>query len=132
MVISSHRTGAGNSAGILTFIGRGYSEEFIEHMTLVKKQLTTNPRTPIKLVSGADDLCAHCPNCVEGQCTSEKPALFDRLARDKLGRNTPSTLIGIPESLHITEDLIASCCPGCEWRGLCKIVYGSRSSSKAF
>ena len=36
-----------------TFIGRGYSEEFIEHMTLVKKQLTTNPRTPITLVSGA-------------------------------------------------------------------------------
>ena len=102
-----------------TFIGRGYSEEFIEHMTLVKRQLTTNPRTPIMLVSGADDLCAYCPNCVEGQCTSEKPALYDRLVRDKLGQNTPSFLIGIPIDLRITEDLIAACCPECEWKDLC-------------
>ena len=28
-----------------TFVGRGYSEEFVEHMTLVKKQLATDPRT---------------------------------------------------------------------------------------
>ena len=102
-----------------TFVGRGYSEEFVEHMTLVKRQLTANPLTPITLVSGADDLCAHCPNCVGGQCTSEKPALFDRLVRDELGQNTPSTLIGIPENRRITEDLLAACCPGCEWRGLC-------------
>ena len=102
-----------------TFVGRGYSEEFVEHMTLVKRQLTANPLTPITLVSGADDLCAHCPNCVDGQCTFEKPALFDRLVEEKLWRNTLSKLIGIPESLCITEDLIASCCPGCEWRELC-------------
>ena len=92
-----------------TFVGRGYSEEFVKNMTLVKRQLTTNTRTPITLLSGADDLCAHCPSCVDGQCTSEKPALFDKLVRDKLGQNSSSTLIGIPESLRITEDLIASC-----------------------
>ena len=111
-----------------TFVGRGYSEEFVEHMTLVKRQLTANPLTLITLVSGTDDLCSHCPNCVDGQCTSEKPALFDRLVRDKLGQNTPSTLIGIPENLRITEDLITACCPGCEWRGLCSSTLAHKAS----
>ena len=39
-----------------TFTGRGYSEEFVRHMTLVKRQLTRDPRTLIELVSGVDDL----------------------------------------------------------------------------
>ena len=43
-----------------------------------------DPHTPIMLVNGADDLCAHCPNCVDGRCTSENPALFDRLVKEKL------------------------------------------------
>ena len=110
-----------------TSVGRGYSEEFVEHMTLVKRQLTANPLTLITLVSGTDDLCSR-PNCVDGQCTSEKPALFDRLVRDKLGQNTPSTLIGIPENLRITEDLITACCPGCEWRGLCSSTLAHKAS----
>ena len=67
-----------------TFIGRGYSKEFVEHMTLVKKQLTDEPHTPITLVHGADDLCTHCLNCVEGRCISEKPVIFDRLVEEKL------------------------------------------------
>ena len=106
------------------FFGRGYSEEFVEHMTLVKRQLAADPLTPITLVNGADDLCAHCPNCVGGQCTSEKPALFDRLVEKKLAvlsrcRETVPVLEGIPNELRITENLLAACCPECEWKDLC-------------
>ena len=99
-----------------TFVGRGYSEEFVEHMTLVKRQLTANPLTPITLVSGADDhLCAHCPNCVDGQCTSEKPALFDKLVEEKLAvllrcQELVTVLEGIMDELLITEDIIPTCC----------------------
>ena len=107
-----------------TFVGCGYSEEFVEHMAVVKRQLTEIPNTLITLVRGADDLCAHCPNCVEGQCTSENPALFDRLVEEKLAllqlRQEPVTVLeGIPNALHITDNLLADCCPGCEWKGLC-------------
>jgi hypothetical protein len=116
-----------------TFVGRGYSEEFVEHMTLVKRQLTANPRTPITLVSGADELCAHCPNCVDGQCSSEKPALFDRLVEEKLAvlslcQEPFPVLEGIPNGLRITEDLIAACCPGCEWRELCSSTPAHKAS----
>ena len=111
-----------------TFVGRGYSEEFVEHMTLVKKQLTTNPRTPITLVCGADDLCAHCPNCVEGQCTSEKPRTFDRLVNEKLNsvydtkRQVKFESFGNYSSQQcfpINEKTLIECCPECEWLELC-------------
>ena len=120
-----------------TFVGHGYSKEFVRHMTLVKRQLTADPLTPITLVSGADDLCAHCPNCVGGQCTSEKPALFDRLVEEKLAvlsrcQEPVPVLDGIPNDLRITEDLLDACCPGCEWRGLCKIVYCSQTTFNSF
>ena len=117
-----------------TFIGRGYSKEFVEHMTLVKKQLTDEPHTPITLVHGADDLCTHCPNCVEGRCISEKPAIFDRLVKEKLmackqysGFSSSSDsgslrLHGIPKELQISDDILVMCCPGCEWKELCKRV----------
>ena len=109
-----------------TFVGRGYSEEFVEHMTLVKRQLAADPHTPIMLVNGADDLCAHCSNCVDGRCTSENPALFDQLVKEKLRacNQYPDTgsLRGIPDELHITENLLAACCPECEWLELCYTV----------
>ena len=94
-----------------TFVGRGYSEEFVEHMALVKRQLTADP---------------HTSNCVDGRCTSENPALFDQLVKEKLRacNQYPDTgsLRGIPDELHITENLLAACCPGCEWLELCYTV----------
>lgn len=116
-----------------TFVGHGYSEEFVVRMTYVKNQLAGDPATPIMLVTGADDLCAHCPNCVEGKCTSEKPALFDRLVAEKLiqmqdagnlDHTAQMQLAGIPEGLHISPDLIEQCCPDCQWKELCIRVCG--------
>ncbi len=117
-----------------TFVGHGYSPEFTAHMTIVQKQLTTDPLTPITLVNGPDDLCGHCPNCVDGSCTSPKPALFDHLVGQKLNTtedtenaapkhtdasDSPLTLHGIPSILHMSEQLLAECCPNCEWKELC-------------
>lgn len=125
-----------------TFVGHGYSEEFVRHMTLVKNRLTADPHTPIVLVKGADELCAHCPNCVDGQCTSENPALFDRLVSERLtggpqtdeqqtgerltAQAAPAPLSGIPDSLQINEALLDACCPGCEWKELCIKVCRQR------
>lgn len=106
-----------------TFVGRGYSEEFVSQMTSVKKQLTADPSTPIRLVTGADDLCAHCPNCADGHCTSDKPEQFDRNVLQKLGTDT-TPVHGIPASLTLTGALLEECCPGCEWMSLCREVLG--------
>ena len=117
-----------------TFVGHGYSPEFTAHMTIVQKQLPPDPLTPITLVNGPDDLCGHCPNCVDGSCTSPKPAVFDHLVGQKLNTtedtenaapkhtdasDSPLTLHGIPSILHMSEQLLAECCPDCEWKELC-------------
>lgn len=126
-----------------TFIGHGYSEEFVQEMTSVKRQLALDPVTPIQLVDGADMLCRHCPNCADGHCTSDKPALFDRLVAGKIEKAekiSPSrtcesnqdgifadsfVLHGIPEYLTLTHALLEECCPGCEWRDLCvRVIDG--------
>ena len=125
-----------------TFVGHGYSPEFTEHMTYVKSLLDTDPYAPITLVNGPDDLCGHCPNCVDSACTSPKPALFDHLVAQKLNLHnvqysankkadaliasagllestTPMTIHGIPSTLRMTSQLLDECCPGCEWKELC-------------
>lgn len=135
-----------------TFVGHGYSPEFTAHMTRVKNQLTADPHTPITLVTGPDDLCGHCPNCVDGSCTSPKPALFDQLVAQKLhlkeehltenstlghsftaidsptntaAIDSPIIINGIPRSLRMTKKLLATCCPDCEWKELCIEVCGT-------
>ena len=121
-----------------TFTGRGYSEEFVRHMTLVKRQLTRDPRTAIELVSGVDDLCAHCPNNADGQCTSDNPALFDSkvsrklyssgiISPDAASKDHPGkrpVLPGIPDALEISSSVLEECCPGCEWKELCLSIAG--------
>lgn len=117
-----------------TFVGHGYSPDFTKHMTYVKSLLTADPNTAITLVAGPDDLCGHCPNCVDGSCTSPKPALFDHLVAQKLNTtedadhavqkhtdasDSPLTLHGIPSILRMSEQLLAECCPDCEWKKLC-------------
>ena len=67
-----------------SFVGHGYSEEFVQQMSVVKQQLTDSPDTPVKIVRGADMLCRHCPNCKMGTCTSDKPAIFDQLVLNRL------------------------------------------------
>ena len=101
-----------------TFIGHGYSEEFVRRMTIVKNQLEQDPLTFIEVVEGADDLCAACPNNTDGQCTSDKPAVFDLLVRNKLQLSS-NNIKGIPTDLKISVPLIEECCPDCEWKELC-------------
>lgn len=107
-----------------TFIGHGYSKEFVSQMALVKKSLMRNPSLTIELTTGADDLCRHCPNCKDGVCTSNKPVLFDRLTIEKLSMMMgPQTqLRGIPQILQVSETILEECCPGCEWKELCRTV----------
>ena len=124
-----------------TFTGHGYSEEFVRHMTLVRDQLIREPLTPVELVSGVDDLCAHCPNNVDGQCTSDNPALFDSkvsrklyssglISPDAVSKDPPGkqpVLTGIPDALEISSSVLEECCPGCEWKELCLSIAGKSS-----
>ena len=76
----------------------------------------------ILLTEGSDDLCECCPNCTEGQCCSEKPALFDRLVLQASGYKYGQLLTGGLETAGfplMSPELLETCCPGCQWFSLC-------------
>ena len=128
-----------------TFIGYGYSEEFVRQMTAVKHQLADFPDAPVRIVRGTDMLCSHCPNCRKGHCKSDKPGQFDQLVMAKIEKSVnllsssgPSAncsaasadsflLHGIPKYLILTNALLEECCPGCEWKDLCCKVINEKS-----
>lgn len=53
---------------IMNFKGRGYSEEFIENMSLIKRKLEEGEK--FLLVIGGDDICSKCPYYKE-ECQRE-------------------------------------------------------------
>ena len=50
------------------FRNHGYSDEFCKNMANIKEQLASHDE--IELVDFCDDICSHCPNNVDGKCTS--------------------------------------------------------------
>ena len=113
------------------FRGKGYSPAFVEKMTEVSARLGLSPggrsdgQSPgaaILLVQGADDLCKSCPNCIDGQCSSQKPARFDGLVLETCGISYGRLLpdgIKSPDFPRMSRHLLEKCCPGCEWLDLC-------------
>lgn len=118
------------------FRGNGYSADFVRKMTQVSRLLQSPsrqeessaipsskaPRAAICLTKGSDDLCESCPNCIDGRCSSEKPARFDSLVLETSGFSYGQLLpdgmktAGVPA---MSRELLMTCCPDCQWLSLC-------------
>lgn len=124
------------------FRGNGYSRAFIKKMTEIAgllgfRSFSTEPPAEkpdpgvnrslsddhyILLAEGSDDLCESCPNCIEGQCSSDKPALFDELVLQACGYRYGLLLTRGLETAGfplMSPELLRTCCPGCQWFSLC-------------
>ncbi|GIQ67207.1 DUF1284 domain-containing protein [Xylanibacillus composti] len=67
---------------LLGFRGMGYSEEFARNMSGVYEKLRQSPETVIRIVEGADDLCAKFPCDQEYHCDHTTVLQHDeRIAR---------------------------------------------------
>jgi len=106
------------------FRGKGYSGAFVENMTAVKTAMEENP--VIELVRGGDDICAACPNFLQGKCRDEeKVARYDRevLRRCNLepGQAMPyrDFVRKVTESI-LQKGLREEVCGDCQWTGLCR------------
>ena len=137
------------------FRGNGYSPAFIEKMTEVSgllglRSVSSEASTEkqdsgpgkslsdvccILLTEGSDDLCLCCPNCIEGRCSSEKPALFDELVLQASGYEYGRLPAGWPQNADfppMSPELLRTCCPGCQWFSLCmEICSASHYKQKA-
>ncbi len=107
---------------LLNFEGRGYSPEFTEKMTAVSELLRREPETAVSVSGGADDLCAACPNCINGQCTSEKPGVFDRRVSEAAGVRPGDVLPWSAFSAKtrvLNRESLREICAGCQWLPVC-------------
>ena len=73
-------------------------------------------------------LCAVCPHCVNGKCTSDNPAVFDRRVAEAAGVHAGDVVTwkdfsGKTEVLNRTA--LKEICAGCRWLQMCIDIAGS-------
>lgn len=111
---------------IQNFIGKGYSERFIDNMQQVIKQLQET-NTKIILSVNCDVICEHCPHNQNGICESgQKVESFDKKCLS-LCKLKEGQIISWNDYKSITYENILSCgklafvCTNCEWLDICNL-----------
>lgn len=110
------------------FAGHGYSQEFVENMTAVIRQLKEGEG--FRLVSRQDSVCAACPNLLpDGGCThgTEDVLARDAAALRVLGLSQGAVLTWQETRLRLQgldEESFQTVCGGCRWarEGLCSLA----------
>jgi uncharacterized protein len=121
---------------MLTYVGEGYDEAFVENFTAICKRIGNGEA--IIVVDGPDDVCA--PQLRAAQGSDSPPHCFNAscVERDKQALNDISDLMGSPlrsgDTLHLTpqfvrtlrvafaEGVIRNACRDCEWHSVCSHI----------
>ena len=114
-----------------TFLGKGYSEEFVKNMTRITNILRTEKSQEIELTFSCDSLCAFCPNRLKSGsgyfCTDDSKVL-------SYDQNVIQTF-HLKEKTYIYADLIQKInssmtpallthiCGDCSWKYICKKLF---------
>ena len=62
--------------------GKGYSEDFTDHMGRIIREMETEPSQIIKLQVGTDIVCENCANNEAGDCTTaDKVKKYDEMEK---------------------------------------------------
>jgi uncharacterized protein len=122
--MSSYKLHPHHGLCIAFFEGKGYSSEFIDHMTALIKTLSES--SLVQMTFCKDIICTKCPNIREHQCINQEKVLrFDKavLAACNLHvsqmlkwgdfRNTVYRQI-------ILKDKLRSVCGDCQWKTICQ------------
>lgn len=118
---------------IAQFAGHGYDEAFTENMHKVIERLECEP---IRLIDGADMLCAKCPNLdVSGRCFlgEENVCGRDENARKLMAGKTELNSSEVVDLLAaVSKEEYESVCGECRWRaeGLCSFEIFEASSAR--
>lgn len=128
---------------LLTYIGKGYSADFVRNYNAVAARLRRGEA--IRIISGADDICAPLLGGAQLPKPSKSPkphCLCQSVtARDGIAAAEISAALGwvieegveiadIPQFLRAMREAFADVrrrrtCLGCEWRDLCQAVADS-------
>jgi hypothetical protein len=106
--------------------GKGYSEDFTDHMGSIIYKLEEAPSSPLTLRSQTDLVCANCPNNEEGSCTSpEKVLRYDEEVLKACDLSEGDTLsydsfISLVRNRIIDTGLRSTICGDCSWDYICR------------
>lgn len=106
------------------FEGKGYSDEFVENMMHIKRKLEQeNPA--VHIIEGTDDICANCPNNIEGKCKNEESVrghdsrVYTEVA-GQIGKKASWEEITNAIRKNIIEaGKIRQVCVQCQWSDIC-------------
>ncbi|MEH7222764.1 DUF1284 domain-containing protein [Bacillus sp. JJ1566] len=111
---------------LLGYRGMGYSQEYVENMTIVHQTLRKNPMTLVQIINGPDHLCEKYPN--NGKYHCQNISIYDRDAMilEKMGLRVGQILrwkdIESRVQKHVIPSDIQTVCESCSWRayGVCE------------
>lgn len=106
------------------FEGKGYSDDFSNHMGFILNEMQSNPL--LRIVAEKDVICEKCPNLCDGICKT--PDLVHQYDRDVLAlcELSENSEISWDEFSQLIKDKILSegkrenICGNCQWNELCK------------
>jgi len=97
--------------------GWGLTPEFKEFMFALSEQLKTQPDSKIEIVDGADDICGHCSELVEGKCAAPPdPGIQDakvlRHFQFMLNTEYPAKVVADKIKSTLNPDVFKEICGG--------------------
>ena len=108
---------------IAFFGGKGYSNDFISHMSEVIHSLESDP--VVCICAQADLICSRCPNNEDGICSTEsKVAEYDQQVLSRCGL-TDGVVLRYSEFREVVFDRILlqgqreNICGSCQWTSIC-------------
>ena len=111
---------------LLGYKGMGYSQEYVDNMTVLHQSLRDEPETWVQLIEGPDQLCEKYPNSGEYHCQDRHIDKRDHVILEKLGLNIGQILKWKDIEDAIRKNVVPSdievVCETCSWRsfGVCE------------
>ncbi len=109
---------------LLGFRGLGYSQEFVEKMGEVAKELHLSSTFPITVLAQCDVICVSCPHNKDNKCQKKADSESKAEARDlevlrrlgfAVGAQMPVEKVWVRIKARLIPEDIVEICQGCEW-----------------
>ena len=106
--------------------GKGYSEDFTDHMGRIIREMEADPSQAVRLKVETDIVCANCPNNEDGTCsTREKVERYDKevLKACGLAEGVEISFAKFTELVReriIDAGIRSNICGDCSWDYICR------------
>lgn len=108
------------------FEGKGYSEDFTDHMSRIIREMEADPSQKIRLRVETDIVCGNCPNNEAGGCVfADKVKRYDEevLKACGLSEDDEISFAEFTESVRdqiIDAGIRRNICRDCSWDYICR------------